>query len=257
MGGCQREAYVFHKDSCHVISITRHWQELIVKLGGDTAKSFIVCLCVEPRQPCVPRGIVTSTFFVIMGEIYYIVVVPRRLAVVRVTTVTGTKVCAEGAARGSSGDGLVGAHVTELGTAAEDVHVAVDDGGGEVACHRFGGIEAAGIELLDVGVMDEPSDVACIVSAIGLANTLHSSTAYGAEATAVDVALGVVCVIVQTDIGYIKSREVELIEIATSNRNGRMLSWLESCCYILILVTARVEFLEPHVTSYMDVGYLV
>ena len=98
--------------------------------------------------------------------------------------------------------------------------MAVDDGGGEVARHRLGGIEAAGVELADVGVLDKPADVAGIVGAIGFADALHSGTADGAEAAAVDVALGVVCVIVETGIGYIKSREVELIEIATSNRYG-------------------------------------
>ena len=98
--------------------------------------------------------------------------------------------------------------------------MAIDDGGAEVARYRLGCVEATGVELTDVCVLDEPGDVAGVVCTIGFADALHGSATDGAEATAVDVALGVVCVIVKAGIGYIKSREVELIEIATSNRYG-------------------------------------
>ena len=138
--------------------------------------------------------------------------------------------------------------------------MAVDDSGAEVARNRFICIEAASIELLDVGILDEPGDVAGVAATIGFANALHGCTADGAEATAIDVALSIVCVIVEANIGYIKSREVELIEIATSNRYGRVFSWLESIistCLVLILVAACVELLEPHVASHMDVRDLV
>ena len=157
---------------------------------------------------------------VVPVDIGHVVLIARGIAAVGVAAIASTKEGAEGAASRVGDNSFVSTHVAELGSAAEDVHMAIDDGGAEVARYRLGGVKATGVELTDVCVLDEPGDVAGVVCTIGFADALHGSTADGAEATAVDVALGVVCVIVKAGIGYIKSREVELIEIATSNRYG-------------------------------------
>ncbi len=142
----------------------------------------------------------------------------RCLTAVGVATVSGTEEGAEGAASGNSGNHLATTHVSEFGSAAEDVHMAVDDGGAEVARHGLCGVESAGIELLDVGVLDEPGDVARIICAVGFADALHSGATDGTEAASVDVAFGVVAMAVGA--ANVEAGEIEFIVVATCHRYG-------------------------------------
>ena len=118
------------------------------------------------------------------------------------------------------------------------------------ARHRLVAIEATGIELVNVSILNLPIDVTCIVGAASLTDALHGCTAYGAEAATIDIALGVVCIACSNST--IKASEIELVEVSTRDRNGRVLGR-----HIFILVATQVKFLEPYVTTYKIIGYLV
>ena len=79
--GCSRETDIIHKDTRYVGNVTRHWQELVTELGGNTTVRIIVALFVVCVQPCVPRSMVTC-IFIVMGKVHNIVMVPRCLTAI-------------------------------------------------------------------------------------------------------------------------------------------------------------------------------
>ena len=114
-------------------------------------------------------------------------------------------------------DGFFTAHVTELGAAAENVHMAVCDGSTKITRYRLICIEATSIELLDISILYLPSNITGVIGTISFTYALHSSATDGAKAAAVDVALSVVVLI--ANVTTIKTCKVELVIIATRHRN--------------------------------------
>ena len=127
--------------------------------------------------------------------------VSRCLTAIGVAAIAGTEISTKLTIGGIGDHLLAGAHITELGTAAEDFHMTAGNGGAEVARHGLSGVETTGIELLDVGILNLPYDVARVIGTIVFTNTFLSGTAYSAEAATVDVALSIVCEISDTNIG--------------------------------------------------------
>ena len=153
-----------------------------------------------------------------MREVCNAVMVFRCLTAVGVAAVAGTEEGAEGAACSGGGDGLAAAHIAELRAAAEYIHMAVRDSSTEVARRGSSGVESAGIELLDVGILYLPGDIARIICAVGFADALHGCATDGTEAASVDVAFGVVAMAVGA--ANVEAGEIEFIVVATCHRYG-------------------------------------
>ena len=175
--------------------------------------------------------------------------VGRRAAAVGVTTVASTVEVVEDTIRGRRLHGLAGAHVAELRATAELLDVTARDDGGDVALHGVSGVEATAVELVDVGILDLPDNVA-IGMVRGVADTLLTGTGQNAEAAAVDVALGIVVVV--ADVAAVEAGKVELVVVATRHGDGRVLGGQR-----LVLVGTAMELLEPHVAAHMVIGSLV
>ena len=114
----------------------------------------------------------------------------------------------------------------------------------EVADSRFVGVETAGVELLDVGIVDNPGDIAL---AVGGSEAVHAGACYHAETAAGDVALGIV--VTGSCISGVEASEVELVEVTARNRHWRMVGVV-----VLVLVRSAMELLEPNVATHMEIG---
>ena len=126
----------------------------------------------------------------------------------------------------------------------------ISNGSTKVSGHRSGSIKTSSIELFDISILYLPSDITCIVGTVSFSDTLHGSTTHNAEASTIDIALSIVSV--TGNVATIEAREIEFVIITTSHRNWRVFGR-----NAFILVTTRVEFLEPRVSSYMDIRYFI
>ena len=129
-------------------------------------------------------------------------------------------------------------HVAKLRTAAVLADVAVIDGNADVPRYGLGGVDAAAIEVGDVGTVYFPCHVA--------GNLFLSRSSHFAKASAADVALGIVgshrC------IGLEHAGEIEFLVVAACDGNWDMRGEVR-----LVGMYAVVEHLEPSVSAEMDV----
>ena len=151
-----------------------------------------------------------TSLFVVVGEVYYVVVVSRCFAVVGITTISCSEVSAEGTVGGCGSDGTTICHVTELRTAAEQIDMTVADDGVDVAMHRLGKVDATSVETLDVGIVNNPCDITFVVRS---ADAFHTGTCHFSETSTVDIAFGIV--IINGCLRLIKTSQVELGEITS------------------------------------------
>ena len=126
--------------------------------------------------------------------------------------------------------------------------MAIADDGMNVTVHRFGCIDTSAIEFPDIGIVDNPSDIAF---SFRNANTFHARASDLSKTSSIDVAFGII--IVNGGLRLIESCQVKLIVISASDRHGWM--WRTFIC--IVLVTATMELLEPHVASYMEIFHTI
>ena len=149
---------------------------------------------------------------------------------------------------GDGGDGASALHVTELWPAAELVDIAVAYDGMNVAEDGLGEVDATAVELVDIGMVDNPSD---ITFALSSANALHAGTCHDAEATTVDVTFGIV--IIGCCLRLVEASEVELVVVAAGDRQG----WMWGTLLFIVLVATTVELLEPDIATHMEIAHPV
>ena len=183
-----------------------------------------------------------------MREIYYIVMISRRLAVVRVAAIACTKISAKGTVRGRSGDSATMHHITELGTTAEQSYITVLDDRVNVTMDRFGSIDTSTIKFFNISMINDPGDITFTIRST---DTFHTGTRHLSEAATTDITLGII--IVNKGLRLIIACKVELSEITASDRHGRM--WRTFAR--IILMGASVELLEPYIASNMEITYTI
>ena len=232
VGDGQRQRGVVHVETAHVVVVGKAGvgEELVLEVGGYA----VVGVVAAP----VARAVVAAggpAAEVVVGAVGQVLFAD---AVERCAAVAGTEIGAEGAGRGHGGDCLAGSHVAELGPAAVLVDVAVGDCHADVAGDGLGGVDAAAVEVVDVGAVYLPRHVAV--------DLLLSGPGHLAEAASADVALG----IVRHDIGCRPEHagEVEAVVVAAGDGDGRM-----RCFFVLVGVDAVVEHLEPCVAAQVDI----
>ena len=156
---------------------------MVVDLCGDAAIVAVVVLFVFSSYPIVPSDI---------GDI---VLVGGSVSVVGIAAITSAEIGAELAVSGVGDDGFSFVHVAEFRSTAKDAHAAIADGGTDVALCSVGKVKPTAVELIDVGIIDLPGDVAVGVVG-GMANSFTSCSRHHSETSTVDVALGIVIVVI-------------------------------------------------------------
>ena len=141
--------------------------------------------------------------------------------------ITCTEELVKGSACGAGLDGLFWHHIAELRTATIFAHdTVVNDHINAafhylVCCAIFLGHDTATIELANERVIDTPGDVTC--------NALLIGRGYGAKATAIDIAVGVVFV-------WYNSLIVSTSEIETGKVSAKRIDSTMACLIFSIAI---------------------
>ena len=131
-------------------------------------------------------------------------------------------------------------HITELGTAAIGTYVAVVNLNVDVACHRLLAIDAAAVEVLNVGMVYQPGYVTF--------QLLLSGTSHLAELTAVDVAFRIIGH--RVDTGPEGSRQIEFLKFTSAHGDGNMTC---GCSGSICCMRTVTEFLHPQVAAHENI----
>ncbi len=179
-------------------------------------------------------------------NVYNFILVSWISAVIRITTIAGTKEGTESTVGGIGDHFFITVHIAELGTTAELIYTTVRYYGIYISFCNMSGIDATSIKLINVGIVYLPYDVT--VSMVGCrTNTLHTSSRHFSEATSIDVTLSIIIIIIFGCV--IVTGQVKDIIISTCYRDWRM----GRICVVFnpILMLSNMEFFKPDITSHM------